>query len=151
MKILVDTNILLRRAQPVSPHHQLALDALIELVRAGNTLCVVPQVIYEFWSVATRPVNVNGLGMSVAQAMRSVQDLLQDFVLLKDERGIYPIWQSLVVDHSVSGKTSHDARLVAAMQRHGLSQLLTFNVSDFQRFPGLTAHSPVDVLAGNLP
>src|SRR3954471_2019066 len=120
MKVLVDTNILLRRAQPVSPHHQLALDALIELVRAGHILCVVPQVIYEFWSVSTRPATVNGLGMSVPQAMQSVQELLKDFLLLKDERGIYSIWQSLVVHHSVIGKTSHDARLVAAMERHGL-------------------------------
>jgi predicted nucleic acid-binding protein len=137
MKVLVDTNILLRRAQPASPHHQLALNSLIELVRAGNELYIVPQIIYEFWSVATRPSNVNALGMNVSQAMESVHELLQDFLLLKDERGIYSIWQLLVVNHAVSGKTSHDARLVAAMQRHGLSHLLTFNVGDFQRFPDI--------------
>jgi predicted nucleic acid-binding protein len=150
MKILIDTNILLRRAQPVSPHHQLALDVLIELVRAGHELCLVPQVIYEFWCVATRPANVNGLGTSVSQAKQSVDELLPDFVLLKDERGIYSNWQLLVVTHAVSGKTVHDARLVAAMQRHGLTHLLTFNVSDFQRFPGVTALSPVDMSADKL-
>ena len=151
MRILVDTSILLRRAQPASPHHQLVLDTLVELVRAGHELCVVPQVIYEFWSVVTRPANVNGLGMSVPQAMQSVHELLRNFLLLKDERGIYPIWQSLVLSYSVSGKTSHDAGLVAALQRHGLLHLLTFYVSDFQRFPGLHVHSPVDVAAGQLP
>lgn len=73
MRILVDRNILLRRAQPASPHHQSAFDAWVEPIPAGDEHCIVPQVVYEFWSVATRPANVNGLGMSVSQAMQSVQ------------------------------------------------------------------------------
>jgi len=37
----------------------------------------------------------------------------------------------------VVGKAAHDARLVAAMNRHALSHLLTFNVSDFKRYPAI--------------
>jgi hypothetical protein len=48
----------------------------------------------------------------------------------------------------VSGKKAHDARLVAAMLAHGLSRLLTFNVSDFARYPGITVLEPAQVLAG---
>jgi hypothetical protein len=40
MRILVDTNILLRRAQPASAHHQKTLDALTALVRAKVDLCL---------------------------------------------------------------------------------------------------------------
>jgi predicted nucleic acid-binding protein len=128
-----------------------ALDSLIELLRNRIDLCVVPQVIYEFWSAATRPVNVNGLGMNPERVVQSVQDLLRDFILLKDERGIYSIWQSLVAAHSVSGKASHDARLVAAMQRHGISHLLTFNGTDFARFTWINVHSPAEVAVGKVP
>ena len=44
MRILVDTNILLRIAQPGSPHHHDALAALDVLEQAGHELCLVPQV-----------------------------------------------------------------------------------------------------------
>ena len=86
------------------------------LVRAKVTLCLVPQVIYEFWVAATRPVEVNGLGMDVPLAQHSIEGLLQDFVLLKDERGIFGNWQSLVIANAVKGKGAHDARLVRIRQ-----------------------------------
>lgn len=44
--------------------------------------------------------------------------------------------------HGVSGKKSHDARLVAAMRVHKLTHVLTFNVDDFQRFPGVVPIRP---------
>ncbi|HSK74585.1 MAG TPA: hypothetical protein VK892_22995 [Pyrinomonadaceae bacterium] len=34
----------------------------------------------------------------------------------------------------MSGKNVHDARLTAAMIKHKISHLLTFNVKDFKRF-----------------
>ena len=36
----------------------------------------------------------------------------------------------MVADHDVKGKQVHDARLVAAMLRHNISHLLTFNAAD---------------------
>jgi predicted nucleic acid-binding protein len=48
----------------------------------------------------------------------------------------------------VKGKTAHDARLVAAMRRHGVNRLLTFNASHFARFAGITVLTPEGVLAG---
>ena len=45
-------------------------------------------------------------------------------------------------------KTAHDARLAAAMQRHQLSHILTFNKSDFIRYSHLIAVTPSDVIAG---
>jgi hypothetical protein len=50
------TNILVRTAQPTHSMHRLALDAMAELRRQGEILYVVPQSIYEFWVVCTRPV-----------------------------------------------------------------------------------------------
>src|SRR5436305_381745 len=123
MNVLLDTNILGRMLEPGHPQHRVAHDATGALVLRGDNLCVVPQVLYEFWVVATRPVAVNGLGLTVAQAAAELIGLRTLFPLLSDTPAIYREWESLVVAHNVSGKNAHDARLVAAMAVHGLTHL----------------------------
>lgn len=68
--------------------------------------------------------------------------------MLRDERGIYSIWNQLVVSHSVRGKQAHDARLAAAIQRHLVSHLLTFNTADFARYSFVNAVSPIEMASG---
>ncbi len=65
--ILVDTNILLRSLHPQHPHYGPTKSALKLLRLRNETLCVAPQNLVEFWGVATRPLNENGLGMTVAR------------------------------------------------------------------------------------
>jgi predicted nucleic acid-binding protein len=62
--------------------------------------------------------------------------------MLEDQAGIFPAWLQLVKQYDVQGKKVHDARLVAVMQTHSISHLLTFNVDDFHRFAGITAVHP---------
>ena len=69
------------------------------------------------------------------------------FLLLPETPSIYPIWEGLVTKHQVSGKPAHDARLVAAMQVHGLTAILTFDTSGFSRYPGIKVVSPEHVRA----
>lgn len=151
MRILVDANFLLRLAQPQSPQSPIAISASVELSQAGIELCLVPQALYEYWVVATRPRDVNGLGLSIPDVESLVNDLLDDFTLLRDERGIFTHWYELVVRNAVHGKLAHDARLVAAMKRHGLANLLTFNRPDFARFTEINVFTPADILAGKIP
>jgi predicted nucleic acid-binding protein len=92
--------------------------------------------------VATRPVEVNGLGLSAAGAERDVAKLLTRFHLLRDERRVFELWHRLVVYHKVSGKNAHDARLVAAMNRHGVTRMLTFNCDDFKRYDSIEVIDP---------
>jgi hypothetical protein len=40
---------------------------------------------------------------------------------------------------------------VAAMQRHELTNLLTFNGPDFGRFSTISVYSPAEMLAGRIP
>jgi hypothetical protein len=53
----------------------------------------------------------------------------------------------LVADKAVLGKKAHDARLVAAMLRHGVTHLLSFNAPDFARFQEVTAVDPAAATA----
>lgn len=85
---LVDTNILLRRAQPHHPMNAVARAALEALRDAGEELCVTPQVLMEFWGVATRPPDANGLGLTPGQADRQATALQRLFRLLPETPGV---------------------------------------------------------------
>ena len=127
------------------------MDAVDWLAANGYEPVLVPQNLYEYWAVATRPVENNGLGMAPPQVDEAISDWLTLFRLLLDERGIFKLWRELVTVHDVKGKTSHDARLVAAMQRHDVTHLLTFNRQDFLQFTGITTVTPHGVTSGNVP
>lgn len=145
MSYLVDTNVLLRLVQLSSPSHTDARRASLTLRKRGEELFITPQNLIEFWAVATRPVADNGLGLAVAQAARELRKLKRFFRLRPDTPAIFPEWEKLVTTYQVSGKQVHDARLVAAMQAHGLTHILTFNTNDFNRYGGITAINPQTV------
>jgi predicted nucleic acid-binding protein len=142
MRILADTNILARLAQPAHAHHLIALGAMAALDAAGHELIIVPQVLYEFWVVCTRPLSDNGLEMTPSGALSELLQAQRFFTLLLDERGIYARWQELVASTQTRGKSAHDARLAAAMDRHGLTHILTFNGQNFNRFAAVTVLEP---------
>ena len=118
MRILLDTNILLRLGDKVHPMHATATAAINALDYAGHVSVLVPQVLYEYWVVATRPVAVNGLGMAPALTDQVVSKWLAVYPLLRDERRVFENWRDLVNVYQVKGKNAHDTRLVAAMRRH---------------------------------
>jgi predicted nucleic acid-binding protein len=144
MRILVDTNIILRLAQPGHSQRPEIVEAIASLNSAKHEICVVPQVFFEYWVVATRPVENNGLGTSVPDVQASIELLLQDLVLLPDPTNLFSNWLELVSLYDVKGRTAHDARLVAAMKCHAIDVMLTFNTSDFARYSSITAISPAD-------
>lgn len=152
MNVLLDTNILTRWVNTEDPQHSEAAQSLRVLRTSGHIPSLVPQNLYEFWVVATRPISANGLGMTTKDAQAELQRFGPPlFALFQDERAILPRWQELVTKYDVKGKPAHDARLAAAMIRHDLSYLVTFNNSDYSRFTEITALTPGGVIAGALP
>ncbi len=146
MKVLIDTNILARAAQPDNPDHALATSAPAKLKHRGDQPCLVVQIFYEFWAVATRPASQNGLQLTVQQTWNEFAQLK---VLLGlpalDHPDTFGEWEKLVRDHDVKGKETHDARIVAAMKVHAIPAILTFNTKDFARYPGITVIHPSDL------
>ena len=82
--------------------------------------------------MATRPLENNGLGLTPRQAERVLARVESSVVRLPESDDVYAEWRRLVVAHGISGKKTHDARIVAAMLVHGLKHVLTFNVSDLR-------------------
>ncbi len=144
--VLGDSNILLRYSDPKHPQYQEAKEAIKEVGRRGDILCVVPQNLVEFRAVATRPLSVNGLGMRQDEVKFAIKQLRQLFILFEETPAIFPEWERLVETYGSEGKQNHDARIVAAMNVHGITTLLTFNADDFVRYPGLTVYKPKDLV-----
>jgi predicted nucleic acid-binding protein len=142
---LLDTNVLLRAMDRSSGQVAQAGEAMQQLVLRGNVLCVTSQVIIEFWTVATRAPELNGLGLQVPAVAAEVESILSRFTLLEDTEKVFPIWLDLVRAHQRTGKQVHDARIVAVMKAHGVQNLLTFNVGDFAAYGEIEAVHPRDV------
>src|SRR5689334_6800939 len=66
MAHLLDTNVLVRLANAADARHAVAAKAVLELHRRGEMLHLTAQNLIEFRNTATRPMTVNGLGLSIA-------------------------------------------------------------------------------------
>lgn len=147
MTHLVDTSILIRQTDVHSADRLLAVNATNRLFARREELRTFAQNMIEFWAVATRPYSANGLNLSPSEAEAERQSYEALFPLLPDPSGLYQRWVWLVNQYGVSGKPTHDARIVAAILEHGISHILTFNVRDFQRYAslGIVAVDPASV------
>lgn len=145
MQLLVDTNPLVRSVERTHPLKRVARAALMRLYAQGHELCVTPQNIGEFWNVCTRPIQNNGLGNTIAITDRLTLRIETFFTLLPDSIETFRQWRRLVLTHEVKGAKVHDAKLVATMLAYQISHIVTFNVSDFARFPGITVIDPAQV------
>ncbi len=95
-KYLFDTNILLRLSDRISANYALARDATYILIDQGHKCCLTSQIIIEFWVVATRPTEVNGLGWTPERTKNQINQFLNRFTLLEENPEIFTLWfQSL--------------------------------------------------------
>jgi predicted nucleic acid-binding protein len=148
---VVDTNILVRLVLPHDPLSAIARAAVDELQKRGETLLVAPQNVMEFWAVATRPPTANGLGFTNDKVLEEVRRMEGLFRAIDQPAQTFRRWRQLVETHAVRGRQVFDAHLAALMMESGLDRILTFNVDDFRRYPGITAVSPQSVAAPPTP
>jgi len=94
-KYLFDTNILLRLSDRISANYALARDATYILIDQGHKCCLTSQIIIEFWVVATRPTEVNGLGWTPERTKNQINQFLsiseQIHPSRRKPRDIYPL------------------------------------------------------------
>jgi predicted nucleic acid-binding protein len=143
---LVDTNVAARRVLASDPLHPMIKDAVDALLMRGDVLFVTAQCLIEFQALATRPAAANGLGLPSAEANALAHSILAVFPLLEETPAIYQNWRTLMDLYDVVGRQVFDARLVAVMQTHCISHLLTTNGNHFRRFSEITVVEPASVL-----
>lgn len=142
MKYLLDTNILLRLRQPHHEHYQACFKAVSTLKTRNHELCIIPQNLYEYWVVATRPLENNGLGFTVSQAQKDLSQLKNLYSLYPDHPDTFEKWENLINNYQIKGKRAHDVRIIAAMLAHKISIILTLNIQDFEKFTEIETISP---------
>lgn len=97
-KVLLDTSVLLRTFQELYPWNRVAKQA-VEILRCrGCQLHTVPQNSYEFWAVATRPVEQNGLGFSIADLAAAADAHGLKAILTFDKTGFSRFPEIEVID-----------------------------------------------------
>lgn len=134
--MLIDTNIALLLLQPDHPMTQTVSAAMKALNARGHELSIAPQNLIEMWAVATKPIDRNGLGLSPKEAGEAIDQILGLFRLLPENEEVFPAWCEIVATHNVTGRSVHDAHIVAAMRAHGETSILTFDT-------GFTRYAPL--------
>lgn len=129
--VVVDTNVLLAATDRSRASHEAATDFLN---RDARRLAISPQIVREYLAVSTRPVEVNGLGLSGADAVTNVQELLEDIELLAEGAATTRRLLDLVGDQMATGKQVHDANIAAVALVHRAQAIVTDNPRHFARF-----------------
>jgi predicted nucleic acid-binding protein len=135
MSMLLDTGVLLRLANESDAKHPPIRTAVRELIGRGENLVITTQNLAEFWNVATRPIENNGLGLSPVTVAKLFDDAVATICDVLPEREAVPSELRRLLDqYEVIGKQVHDARLVAVMLSWQVESILTLNPRNFRRF-----------------
>lgn len=126
MVALADTNILVYRFDPRFPEKQRIATDLLRRGIADDSVRLAHQVIVEFVSVVTRPLDDGSPLLSNHEAHREAEELLAQFEIL------YP--NEAVLRQALRGAVAYqlswfDAHLWAYAEHYGLDEIIS---EDFQ-------------------
>lgn len=139
--VVVDTNVLLAATDRSRDHHDGATRFLNEDVRR---LAVCPQIVREYLAVTSRPLAVNGLGLSGEDAVANVDQFLEGMEVLTEGPGTMRSLMDLIAAGPTVGKQVHEANVVALALAHRATAIVTDNTRHFARFAHLVAVEEID-------
>ncbi len=145
--LFVDTNVLLTATDELRPLHRQAAQLLAAPAGHYRHLAVNGQVLREYLVVATRPADVNGLGLSIRDAIGNVSEFLRCFDLYDETAEVSRRLRELVLTHGLRGRRIHDANIVATMLVHDIRALVTENAGDFVPFKDISILAITDAAA----
>jgi predicted nucleic acid-binding protein len=131
---MLDTNVLLAATDEGRAEHKHALEVANDWPRQGTVLYVSGQILREYLAVATRPTQMNGLGMTQADAVANARAFRARARFLSEDDKVSDRLLNLLDEIACGGKQTHDANVVATMLVHGLEEIVTMNTGDFTRF-----------------
>jgi predicted nucleic acid-binding protein len=144
---LLDTNVLVHAANVDSPRHLAASTLVNRGLRKSAQFCIAPQNLIEFAAIVTRP-------RFVARPMAH-DDLMRIGELLYKSRRlakIYPRRGTVIralhqgTALGMAGPIWYDLFLAITMLDAGVETIITENLSDFRKFPFITALSIDDAI-----
>jgi predicted nucleic acid-binding protein len=143
--LLIDTNILIEATDTRRRFHA---DATT-LVQARSGLVFPAQVIREYLVVATRPVDANGLGLLLPDALGNIAEFRKSIRLLPEERPVLATFLRLLAAAGCTGARIHDAHLVATAVVHRVRTIVSLNPGDLLGITtGISVLAPAEALRG---
>lgn len=153
MPMFVDSGVLLRAVHRSDPYYLEVRGAIRLLLRTAEPVFTGLQQLAEFWNVCTRPPGMRGgFNLPLEEAARRLRRIERGVIVLTETPLTPGIWKALVQQHGVQGVQVHDARTVALMLTHSLTDLLTLNKADFVRYgsDGIRPATPTEFLASGV-
>jgi predicted nucleic acid-binding protein len=111
------------------------------LLDSDLPLCVAPQVLAEFYAVATDRRRVT-VPFTPTEAGAFITELVSRVEVLSVPASVVNRWIKLAEQHAVSGSDVFDVQLAATMLENGISRIYTYNRIDFERFAELHVLAP---------
>lgn len=138
--IFIDTNILIYSNNKDSLLCKSAREKLNELKDNDNQLFISDQVIREYLVIITRP-GILEKPVSSEVATQDISRIEKEFCILFPSQAILNKLVELINKYKIKGKRIHDTAIVAIMLANGITDILTYNVKDFQIFSEITIHT----------
>jgi len=133
-KILVDSNILIYAHQrSENEKHKRCAEVVSSLIDSDE-MCLSVQNLVEFSRVLSEKASLD-------------KDLVRQFVFdLSESSHVISYDENTVISALMISKQYKihffDALLAATMQENGISKILTENIKDFKKMPGIEAENP---------
>lgn len=135
---LLDTNVLVHAYAVADEQKHQTARLLVERVWAGQRAATTIQNLCEFFAVVTRKV---ARPIPTAHAGTIVQGILSASHWEIIDRGPASLMHAVELVKQRRAKF-WDALIAAAMLEHGLGTIVTENVRDFRRIPGIRVVNP---------
>lgn len=141
----VDTNILVYAHREEMPLHEAAETCVRRLAESSAVWAIPWPCLHEFLAVVTNS-RVFRIPSPMDAAVSQVEAWLgsPSVVLIGETEVHWTVLKQNLTVASVTGGLTHDARIAALCQQHGVSTLYSVD-RDFSRFPGLRTVNPLRV------
>lgn len=135
-KLLLDTNLLYYAIDKASSFHSASRQFIDE---ADGELYTTIKNISEFLVATTRGDSPT---LTSNQALESVEEFQEFTTILYPNVESFDRHKSLIQHYSPRGKKIHDYEIAAIALANGISQIATFNASDFAKIAEIAIITP---------
>jgi predicted nucleic acid-binding protein len=139
----LDTGFLVAAEVVDHPSHIKVREIISQLLAAGDTLALAPQVLAEFIHIVTDSRRfANALTMPVAVKLAEDWSTARDVQMVFPNENVSHQFLEWLRRHSLGRKRLLDTLLAATYRECGISSLLTTNPRDFQILGGFICIAP---------
>ena len=140
---LVDTNILVYRADQDSIFHLPSVNLINCRLKGEVSLCLAPQNLTEFYAVMTNPKRVTN-PIAPVDARVEIERYLQSQNIRKiyQNADLIPTLLKLIDKYPPTRQQIFDLQLIATMLVNNITRIYTFNAKHFQPYQEIAVTVP---------